>query len=165
MRLVADLRHQHQRRRIRWQAELGSLVGKHQFFQAHFAALAFFHAHQSRHIQIQRHKHFTGHADLAFAAVNQHQVGKLGFTQTNGFSQLAVAARQHLAHGGVIVATGDALDVVAAVFTGLHFVVVKHHAGGLRGLASRMRNVKTLDTQAVQVFHCHVQSIYQGTGT
>ena len=148
MRLVADLRHQHQRRRIRLQAELGAFIGKHQLFQTHLAPLAFFHAHQTRHIQVQRHEHFTGHANLAFAAVNQHQVGKLGFAQTDGFSQLAVAASQHLAHGGVIVATGDALYVVAAVFTGLHFVVVKHHAGGLGGLARRMRNIKTLDPQA-----------------
>ena len=47
VRLVTDLRHQHQGGGVLAQRQLGAAIGKHQFFQAHFAALAFFHAHQA----------------------------------------------------------------------------------------------------------------------
>ena len=81
-----------------------------------------------------------------------------------GFGQLAVAAHQHLTHGGIVVAAGDALDVVAAVFAALHLVLAKHHARGLRRLACRVRNVETLDVQLVQVVGCQVQRIGQCAG-
>ena len=147
------------------QAKFGALIGKHQFFQSHFSTLAFFHTHQTRDIQIERSKDFSCHADLAFTAIDQHQVGESRFTQAHSFGQFAVTTRQHLSHGGVIIATRDALDVVATVFAGLHFVVVKHNAGGLGGFSRCMGNIETLDAQVVQVFHCHVQRIHQGAGT
>ena len=147
------------------QAQFGALIGKHQFFQADLATLAFFHTHQAGHIQIQRHKHFSCHADLAFTAIDQHQVGEPRFAQAHSFCELAVATCQHLSHSGVIIATRDALDVVTAVFAGLHFVVVKHHAGGLGGFPCGVRNIETFHPETVQVIYGHVQDVDQGAGT
>src|SRR6218665_3531260 len=112
-----------------------------QFFQAHLAAFALFHAHDARQIQAQGREPLARHADLALAAVDQHQVGQArlalrgrsgpgctvdatGFVR--GLGQLAVAAREHLAHRGVVVTAGDAIDLVAAVLAALHLVVVEH---------------------------------------
>ena len=56
-----------------------------------------------------------------------------GFLQI--LRQFAVAAVQHLAHGGVVVAWGDVVDGVASILAGLHGVVLKDDAGCLRGFA------------------------------
>ena len=47
VRLVANLRHQHQRRRVVPQIHLLAPIGKHQLFQPHLAAFALFHAHDA----------------------------------------------------------------------------------------------------------------------
>ena len=41
-------------------------------------------------------------------------------------------------------------------------MVVKHHAGGLRGLARRVRNVEALDRQGIEVFLRQIQRLGQG---
>jgi ribonucleotide monophosphatase NagD (HAD superfamily) len=43
--LVTNLGHQHQRGRVFAQIDLVAAIGKHQLFQPHLAALAFFNAH------------------------------------------------------------------------------------------------------------------------
>ena len=125
---IANLRHQHQGRRVASQIDFLAAIGEHQIFQAHLAALALFHAHDAREVQAKGLENFACNAHLPFAAVDQHQIGKAAFAQANAFRQLAVASHQHLAHGGIVVAGGDALDVVTPVFRSLHFVMVKHHA-------------------------------------
>ncbi|MNV49128.1 hypothetical protein D3C71_1410710 [compost metagenome] len=188
VRLVADLRHQHQRGRVLAQIDLLTPIGKNQFFQAHLAALALFHAHDARDIQPQRGEHLARHPYLALATIDQHQVGQarhalgldgafgtLGVLRrgggkvdatrfARGLDHLAVAARQHLAHGGIVVTAGDALDLVAAVFAALHLVVVEHHARRLGGFARRVRDVKTLDGELVKVFGRQVQRFGQRPG-
>ena len=152
MGFVADLRHQHQRGRVVAQIDLGPAVGEHQLLQAHLAALAFFHPDDAPEVEPKLLKHLARHAHLAFAAINQHQVGQaraVGLLAA-GFEQLAVAAQQHLAHGGVVIARCDAVDVVAPVLRVLHLVAFKHHTRGLCGFTSGVRNVETLDAQGVE---------------
>ena len=100
---------------------------------------------------------------MPFAAVDQHQVwhAHLGALLLR-LEQLAVTPRQHLAHGGVIIARRDAIDLVAAVFGTLHFVLVKHHAGGLRVLAAGVADVKALDAQQAHMIGRQAQSLDQG---
>jgi hypothetical protein len=104
------------------------------------------------------------------AAVHQHQVGQalLGVARDRRLGrqrgQLLVAAAQHLAHGGVVVAAGDALDVEAAVLAVLHLVVLVDHAGGLGGLARGVADVEALHAEAVQVLHRQVQRIHHRPG-
>ncbi len=185
MGLVADLGDQHQRGRILAQIDLFAPVGKHQFFQPDLAALAFFHTHDAREVQPERREHLARHAHLALAAVDQHQVrqarhalGPGGLLDprrrvgrkvdapglARGLGHLAVTASEHLAHGGVVVSARDAFDLVAAVFAALHLVVVEHHARGLGGFARRVRDVKALDGELVQVFGWQVQCLGQRAG-
>ncbi len=95
----------------------------------------------------------TRHLDLAFAAVDQDDVRHHAFA----VGDLLVAAREHLAHGGVVIAGRDVVDVVAAVFTVLHRMVMEHHARGLRGFTLRMADVEALGAQFVQVFAFQLQ--------
>jgi hypothetical protein len=197
VRLVADLRHQHQRRRILAEVDLLAAIGEHQLLQADLAALALLDADDQRQRQAQFAEHLARHRHLALAAVDQHQVGhargaslgrcfaaldalgaldaldvftfgiagrqRLGLGR-HRLGQLAVAAVQHLAHRGVVVARRDALDVVAAVFLVLHRVVLEHHARGLRRLARRVRDVEALDAEVVQVVAREVQRLDQRAG-
>ena len=173
MCLVANLRHQHQGCRVLAQVDLLPAIGKHQLLQANFAAFAFFHPHDQRQIKPQLLKHLARHGHLALAAVYQHQIGQaagtcwhftgfLGLGQ--GFGQFAVAAKQHLAHGRVIVAGSDAFNAVTAVLGVLHFVVVKHHARSLGGFAGGVGNVKTLHPQRFQIVQRQIQRLHQGAG-
>src|SRR5471032_639538 len=88
----------------------------------------------------------------------------LDLLQARGLARLGdlfVAAHQHLAHGRVIVAGRDVVDVVAAVFAVLHLVVMEHHARGLRRLAHRVADVEAFDAQRVDVFRLQRQRVDQ----
>ena len=87
-----------------------------------------------------------GGIQLPFAAIDQHHMRHYD----EGFPLALIAPCYRLAHGCIIVARGNALNVVAAILSALHVVIVKHHTRGLRGLASRVRNVKTFHTQSGQ---------------
>jgi hypothetical protein len=149
VRLVADLRHQHQGRRVVPEPHLGAAVGEHQFLQTDLAALALLDADDQAEVQAQFLEHLARHRHLAAPAVDQHQVGQArtarlraaalagagprpvpggdsgGDSATGPRHRLGapaatasasgIAARQHLAHRGVVVAAGDAFDVEAAV--------------------------------------------------
>ena len=144
-------------------------IGKDQLFQANLAALAFFHTHNARHIETQFRKDFTRHADLAFAAIDQHQIGQarllasqlcatcLALCIGHGF----VATREDLAHGGIVVAAGDAFDIEAAVIAALHLVMMKDDAGRLGVLSTGVRDVKALNAQLIQVIDRQVQRLGQ----
>ena len=87
--------------------------------------------------------HFGCHADLPFAAVYQHGVGKAyAFAVFARLLHFAVAAGEHFAHGGVVVACFGGGDVVAAVLAGLHGVVVIDDAAGEGGFALGVADVK-----------------------
>ena len=81
------------------------------------------------------------------------------------FGQLGIAAQQHLAHGGVVVAGCDVVDVVAPGLSVLHFVRLKHHARGLGGFPCGVGNIKALNAQGVEFVQRHVQCFSQGAGT
>ena len=66
-----------------------------------------------------------------------------------------------MAHGGVVVAGGDVLDVVAAVFAVLHGVAVEDHARCLRGLAGGVADVEALDAQRSKVFEIDTDGLGQ----
>ena len=72
---------------------------------------------------------------------------------------LLVAAREDLAHRGVVVAGRDAGDVVAAVFARLHLVMVIDHARRLRRLAHRVADVEALDAQMREVVHLQAERL------
>ena len=87
--------------------------------------------------------HFGGDADLPFAAVYQHGIGEAhAFAVFAGLLHFAIAAGEHFAHGGVVVACFGGGDVVAAVLAGLHGVLVVHHAAGEGGFALGVADVK-----------------------
>src|SRR5471032_172247 len=157
VRLVADLRHQHQRRRFLAQLLRGPAVDEHQRLQADAPPFPFGDADDQADVQPQFGEHLARHLDLALAAVDQHHVRH----DAVAVGDLFVAAHQHLAHRRVIVAGGDVVDVVAAVFAVLHLVVVEHHARGLRGLALRVRDVEALHPQRVDVFRLQLQRLHQ----
>ena len=76
VRLVADLRHQHQRRRVAAERDLRPAVGEHQLLEADLAALALLDADDQREVDAELLEHLARHADLAAPAVDQHQVGQ-----------------------------------------------------------------------------------------
>ena len=84
-------------------------------------------------------------------------VGLVGGVGGRLREHLLVAARQDLAHRGVVVAGRDAGDVVAAVFARLHLVMVIDHARRLRRLAHRVADVEALDTQLREVVHLQAE--------
>ena len=133
VRLVADLRHQHQRRRVGAERDLRPAVGEHQFLQADLAALALLDADDQRQVEAELVEHLARHRHLAAAAVDEHQVGQAGArvaaARAGGRGvaggirgvagaarvasavglrrqrgELGVAAHQHLPHRGVVVA-------------------------------------------------------------
>ena len=185
MRLVADLRDQHQRRRVAAQGHLVAPVGEHQLLEADLASFALLDAGDQAEVEAQFLEHLARHADLAPAAVDQHQVGQAQFGpgDQRGIArlgsrfvargvggldapgdlrgQLAVAPHQHLTHGGVVVAAGDALDVVTAVLRTLHLVILEHHAGCLSRLAGRVADVETLDAKRVELLDFQRQRVDQ----
>ena len=106
VRLVADLRHQHQRRRIAAEVDLRAAVGEHQLLEPDLAALALLDADDQR-AESSPSSSNTSRAIATWprAAVDQHQVGQARRRRWLGrLGQLGVAARQHLAHRRVVVA-------------------------------------------------------------
>ena len=82
-----------------------------------------------------------GGVQLAEAAVDEDQAGhRLLF-----FFAAAVAARDHLAHGGEVVDAFDGLDVELAVVGLLHRAVFPHDHGGDGFRALDVRDVEALD--------------------
>ena len=75
-----------------------------------------------------------------------------------------VSTGEHLAHGGIVVAAGDAFDVEAAVVAALHFVMMKHHARCLGVLSTSVRDVKAFDGEIVQIVSGQIQRVGQGPG-
>ena len=89
--------------------------------------------------------------------------GQLGATRLalrlgHGF----VATREHLAHGRIVVAAGDAFNIETAVVAALHLVVMKHHTGRLGAFAAGVRDVKAFDGQLVEILDRQVQHLGQG---
>ena len=127
VRLVADLRDQHQRRRIA--AEVRPWRGRRRRPAPRGRPCGPRPSRRRRSATRSRPSSAnTSRAmlDLALAAVDQHQVGQaralpppvpacIGRVAAR-FDELRVAAHQHLAHRRVVVARRDAVDVVAAVF-------------------------------------------------
>ena len=106
VRLVADLRHQHQRRRVVAQHERRPAVGEDQFLEPDLAPLALLDADDQRQVEPEFLEHLARHRHLALAAVDQHQVGQAHLPSPTRLGQLGVARDQHLAHRGVVVAAG-----------------------------------------------------------
>ena len=124
VRLVADLRHQHQRGRVVAEVHLGAAVGEHQLLQADLAALALLDADDQRQVESQFLEHLARHATWPRPPSTSTRSGSractLAFGAVGQLGQLGVAAHQHLAHRGVVVARRDAVDVEAAVLRALH---------------------------------------------
>src|SRR5450432_856710 len=72
MRLVADLRHQHQRSRLATQPDLGPPVGKDKLLEPDLAAFALLDADDARELDAELLEYFSGDADLALAAIDEH---------------------------------------------------------------------------------------------
>src|SRR2546425_6483682 len=79
---------------------------------------------------------------LPLAAADEDQVGADALPARDP----AVAARERLSQRAVIVAGGDALDVVAAVFAAAHVHAVVYHARGYRRLAHGMTDIEAFDS-------------------
>ena len=137
VRLVADLGDEHQRCRIAAQRDLRTAVGEHQFLQPDLAAFALLDADDPREVDAEFGEHLARHADLPASAVDQHQVRQARLAAARRLDQLRVAPHQHLAHRRVVVAGGDAVDVVAPVLRALHLVGLEDDARGLGRFAAR----------------------------
>lgn len=134
-----------QGRAVWGQAE--DFVGKRQYELLHtgFALRAFGNADQ-RDVQPEFFPYRYGYADLPFAAVNQHGIRPFdGLAVGFGFLHFAVTARQHFAHGGVVVAGFGGRDVVAAVLRGLDVLLIVHDAGGDGGFALGVADVEAFE--------------------
>ena len=100
------------------QAEGFAGKGQDEFFHAGFALGAFGDADKGDG-ETEFFPHGHGHADLAFAAVDEHDIRPFdGFARRFGLLHFAVTASEHFAHGGVVVAGFGGGDVVAAVLVG-----------------------------------------------
>ena len=109
-------------------------------------------------------EHLARDADLAAAAVDQDEVGQARRALARRLDQLGVAARQHLAHRRVVVARGDAGDVVAPVLRALHLVRLEDDARRLGRLAGGVADVEALDPERMQVLDLEVERVDQGAG-
>ena len=74
VRLVADLRDQHQRGAFLAEFERCAAIGENQGFEADFAPFAFRHANQHAGIEAQFSEHLPRDLDLSLAAIDQHDV-------------------------------------------------------------------------------------------
>jgi hypothetical protein len=98
---------------------------------------------------------------LRIAGVSAGHLRRLAAFARQGLGKLGIAARQHLPHRGVVVATGDAFDVEPAVLAALHLVLVVDHARCLCRLARGVADVETFDAQGVRVGDVQVQRLDQ----
>src|ERR1019366_3073728 len=114
VRLVADLRDEHEGRGLAAEPDFRPPVGEDKFLEPDLSSLALLDADDARELDAELFEHLLGDANLAFAAVDEDDVGQPRRALTRRLDELGVAARQHLAHGRVVVARGDASDVVAA---------------------------------------------------
>src|ERR1019366_6740711 len=130
MRLVADLRDEHERRRLAAEPDLGPPIGEDELLEPDLAPFALLDADDARKLDAEFLEHFFGDADLALAAVDENDVGQ---------------PRRALARRRVIVARRDTGDVVAAVLRTLHLVRLEDNAGALSRLAGRVADVETFD--------------------
>ena len=164
MRLVADLRHEHQRGRVATQPHLVAPVGEDEFLQAHLAPLALLDAHDHRQVQPELAEDLARHRDLAAATIDEHEIRQPGTRRgalLHRLGEPGVAPLQHLAHGGVVVARRHALDVEAPILRRLHRVGFIHDAGGLGGFARGVAHVEALDAQALEVGGVQVEHLGQ----
>ena len=132
-----------QSRAVGRQAEDFAGKRQYEFFHTGFALRAFGDTDQ-RNMQPELFPYRYGYADLPFAAVNQHDIRPFdAFAVGFGFLHFAVTARQHFAHGGVVVAGLGGRDVVAAVLRRLDVLLIVHNAGRNSGLALRVADIET----------------------
>ncbi len=124
---VSDMGHQHQGCTVGGKGDFGSPIGKNELLQAYLATLAFLHPYEQANIQPQLFEDGACGGYLAFATVDQHQVGHAWRIRLR-LEQLAIAALEDLAHGGVVVTRGDVVDAVATVRAVLHTVLLKDNA-------------------------------------
>ena len=125
----------------------GRSIGKHQFFKPDLALLALGHADEHRRIEPQLDEDLVRHRHLSLAAIDQDQVRQPAFAARDR----RVAARQHLAHRGVVVARRRRLRCCSAGIRRSHRVFGEHHARRLCGLARRVADVEALDAQLVGI--------------
>ena len=92
---------------------------------------------------------------MAFTAIDENKIGSQPLPGRHFF----IAARQHVAHGGIIVARGNAGDVIATVLAVLHVAPIEHHATAYGGLAHGMADIKTFYALGAV---WQVQSLVQG---
>ena len=125
---VAHLLQQVQGRGDRVQAQFPGLaaVAQDQGFLAGAAADAFGDGEQGDVFDVEFLEHFRGAAELAFAAVDEREVGHFAFAG----EQARETPLQRLFHGGVIVSRGDGLDVEAPVVAFGGAVFVEDDGGG-----------------------------------
>src|SRR5664280_1111159 len=164
MRFVADLRDEHERRRLAAEPDLGPPIGEDELLEPDLAPFALLDADDARKLDAEFLEHFFGDADLALAAVDENNVGQPRRALARRLDEFGVAARQHLAHRRVIVARRDTGDVVAAVLRTLHLVRLEDNAGALSRLAGRVADVETFDTKRVQILDGDFERLDQGAG-
>ena len=118
VRLVADLLDEMQARMRRRELQRARLRFEDQLFLSGLALGPFGHADHADLVQAQIMQDCSSDAHLPLAAVDQDQVRDLACLGGHAL----VAPRQHLLHGGVVVARRDVADVEAPVFGFLHLL-------------------------------------------
>src|SRR6516225_4788737 len=159
VRLVADLRDEHQRRRVATERDFRPPVGEDELLEPDLAALALLDADDAPELDAELLEHRARDADLAAAAIDENEIGKPRLPLRRGLDELGVATRQHLAHRRIVVARRDAGDVEAAVLRALHLVRLEDDARRLRRLARGVADVEAFDPERVHVLDGEVERI------
>ena len=153
---VANLLNELQCGRCGTGAQLAA-IGQDQRFVPCPALLALGHAHQQHILDSQIRQCGLGLGQLAGAAIDQQHVGQYAVF----FHRATEPALDRLAHGGVVVAGGDAGNVEAPVLPAHGAAGVEHHARGHRGFAHGVADVEAFDAQIVQVVGRQIERLGQ----
>src|SRR6185312_946005 len=76
VRLVADLRDEHQRRGLAAERDLRPAVGEHELLEPDLAPLSLLDADDPRQLDAELLEHLSRDVDLAAATVDEHEVGQ-----------------------------------------------------------------------------------------
>ncbi|MNN20808.1 hypothetical protein D3C81_1341040 [compost metagenome] len=152
---VADLLDQVQRRGVALEDELMVHVIEVEGLESGLARHALGDAEQGQVGKGQLLHDIAGHIQLAFAAVHQQHVGQFALAVLDP----AITTGQRLVHGGVVVASGNAFDIEAAVIGLDRAFRAEHHATGHGGFAAGVA-----DVVAFQALRHFIQAKHLGQG-
>src|SRR5215472_3638307 len=92
VRLVANLRDEHQRRRVAAERDLRPSVGEDELLEPDLAALALLDADDAPELDAELFEDRARDADLAAAAIDEDEIGKPRLPLRRGLDELGVAA-------------------------------------------------------------------------